>query len=189
VETALPTGNIIGAGTGSSFLGLTYLAEGNAARAVELCRFGRDHITAAGGTWTFSMIGSHLADALLANGEVDEALRVAEETIKVIDGGEHWGEVYLFTALGRIHARRRALLDARRAFQRAMDVAEQQKSPVFQAKARFAMGLFLLSQGERDAGLAELARAQEGFAALAMYWHLARVLAVLGGADDIGPCP
>jgi serine/threonine protein kinase/tetratricopeptide (TPR) repeat protein len=189
VDTALPIGNVIGAGTASSFLGLTYLAEGDAARAVELCRFGRDHITAAGGTWTFSMIGSHLADALLASGEVDEARRVAEETIPVVDGGEHWGEVYLFTALGRIHARRGDRGEARIAFARAIDVAERQKSPVFEAKARLAMGIFLLSIGEREAGLADVTRARAGYEALGMYWHLARALAVLGGAEDVGPCP
>jgi tetratricopeptide (TPR) repeat protein len=189
LETSGQAGNIVGVGAASSFLGLTYLVEGDARRAVELCRLGREHIAATGGTWTFSMSGSFLAESLLALGEVEEALRVAEETVLVVDGGEHWGEVYLYTALGRIHARRGDAAEARRAFERAIRVSELQKSPVFEAKSRLASGAFLLSIGEQEAGLRELVRAQKAFESLGMYWHLARALAILGGSNDVGPCP
>lgn len=176
VAAARPAGNIIGAGTGSGFLGLTYLMEGDARRAVELCRFGRHHIAAAGGTWTFSMIGSFLAEALLAAGEVDEALHVALETVPIVEGGERWGEAFLHTALGRIHAARGDRAEAKRSFERAIEVSRAQKSPVFEASSRLWLGAFLLSIGEREAGLAEIALARGAFELFGMRWHLARAL-------------
>jgi tetratricopeptide (TPR) repeat protein len=186
-RAARPAGNIIGAGTGSGFLGLTYLMEGDARRAVELCRFGRHHIAAAGGTWTFSMIGSFLAEALLAVGEVDEALQVALETVPIVDGGERWGEAFLHTALGRIHAARGDRAEARRAFERAIEVSRGQKSPVFEASSRLWFGAFLLSIGDREAALAELALARRDFELFNMRWHLARALAEAEAGGKGGP--
>lgn len=190
VESSLAVRNVSGAGTGSSFLGLTYLAAGDARRAVELCTFGRDHIAKAGGTWTFSMVGAHLAEALLASGEPEAALRVAEETVPVIDAGERWGESCLHLAMGRIHARLGNAERALQSFGKALRAAEeQQKSPTFTAKVHLATGAFHLAAGARAEGTALALRALSMFEALGMPWYAERARALLGGTLDISPCP
>jgi tetratricopeptide (TPR) repeat protein len=172
--------NVIGVGTGSSFLGLTYLAEGDARRAVDLCRFARDHIAAAGGTWTFSMIGTHLTEALLAAGDADAALRTAEETRSVVEGGERWGESCLYIAKGRVHAR----------LEKALSVAAvDQRSPTFTAKANLALGAFLLDVDEPDQGRPLVEAARASLAALGMSWYVARADKLLAGTPCPTPCP
>lgn len=188
------TGDVIGTGTGSSFLGLCHLVEGDTERALALSRFGRDQIRAAGGTWTFSMIGSHLVEALTWAGDFDGAQREADITLEVIDSGERWGESPLTVALGRLHACRGDRDQARRWFDRAIAVAEEQRARPFLAKARLALAAFLLDGDEADRPAAvealHLARlAEEGFAAMGMAWYIARARTLLAGSRSLGPCP
>jgi serine/threonine protein kinase/predicted ATPase len=182
------TGDIIGTGTGSSFLGLVHLAEGDAARALEFSRFGRDHIKAAGGTWTFTMIGAHLAEALAWTGDLDGALQEAKAALQIMTTGERWGESCLAVALGRVHARRGELDEARAWFQGAIKVGEQQQARPFVAKARLALGAFLRQIGEEGA-VDELRLAEEAFRTLGMPWYLAKTRALLAGNLEVGPCP
>jgi len=185
VEISKQTGDVIGAGTGSSFRGLVALAEGDAARALELCRFGRDHIAKTGGTMTFTMIGTHTAMAQLLSGEVDAALKTAKETLPILETGERWGESCLYVTLGHIHAKRREMTEARGWFQKALTVAEAQKGKPFEAKARLALGSFLRDAGEPQ-GMEELAKARALFDQLKMGWYRDRAEALLDG-EQVGP--
>lgn len=189
LEIARHDQNIIGTGTGSSFLGLSCLAEGDARRAVELCRFGWDYIARAGGTWTLSMVGTHLAEALLASGEPGAALAFARETLVVVKAGERWGEACLHLTTARIHERLGDAEAARGMFALALQVAEEQRSPTFAAKVHLGTGAFLLRSGDGPEGTALIERALASFDALAMPWYAARARARLGGSLEIDPCP
>jgi tetratricopeptide (TPR) repeat protein len=188
IEISKQTGDVIGAGTGSSFRGLVALAEGDAAKAVELCRFGREHIAKTGGTMTFTMIGTHLASALLAAGDVEGALKTAKDSLPVLETGERWGESCLYVTLGHIHTRRKEMSEARSYFQKALAVAEGQKGRPFEAKARLALGAFLRDAGEVPAGMEELSKARALFDQLKMGWYRDRAEALLDG-EQVGPCP
>ncbi|HYV49653.1 MAG TPA: protein kinase [Myxococcaceae bacterium] len=185
IEISKQTGDVIGAGTGSSFRGLVALAEGDATRALELCRFGRDHIAKTGGTMTFTMIGTHTAMAQLLSGEVDAALKTARETLPILETGERWGESCLYVTLGHIHAKRREMNEARGWFQKALAVAEAQKGKPFEAKARLALGAFLRDAGESH-GMEELSKARALFDQLKMGWYRDRAEALLDG-EQVGP--
>ena len=188
IEISKQTGDVIGAGTGSSFRGLVALAEGDAARAIELCRFGREHIARTGGTMTFTMIGTHLAEALLASGDVEGALKTARESLPVLETGERWGESCLYVTLGHIHQKRREHAEAKGWLQKAIAVAEGQKGKPFEAKARLAYGAFLRDTGEAQAGLEELGKARTLFDQLKMGWYRDRAESLLDG-EQMGPCP
>lgn len=188
VEDARRDNNVIGAGTGSSFLGAAYLAQGNAARAVELCKFGRNHIASAGGTWTFSMVGTQLAEALLANGEADRAREVALETQKVVDAGERWGEVWLHVVKGRIFEHFDESMAALQSFDKAVEVALNQKNVIFEAKAYLAKGTLLIRLGRVDEGRELVESARHSFETMNMRWHAERAKAVLAGDTSIFTC-
>jgi tetratricopeptide (TPR) repeat protein len=183
------TGDVIGTGTGSSFLGLCHLAEGDVRGAVDLIRFGRDHIRAAGGTWTFTMLGAHLAEALTWSGRLDEAMAEVRAAQAVMATGERWGESGLAVAQGRIHARRGERAEALAWFRKAVEVAEDQQAGLFVAKARLALGAFLRQIGEENEAVAELRRAEVAFAAMGMPWYRAKARALLAGETEVGPCP
>lgn len=185
IEISKQTGDVIGAGTGSSFRGLVALAEGDATRALELCRFGRDHIAKTGGTMTFTMIGTHTAMAQLLSGEVDAALKTARETLPILETGERWGESCLYVTLGHIHSKRREPSEARGWFQKALAVAEAQKGRPFEAKARLALGAFLRDTGDPQ-GMEELSKARALFDQLKMGWYRDRAEALLDG-EQVGP--
>ncbi|HEY8208732.1 MAG TPA: protein kinase, partial [Myxococcaceae bacterium] len=187
IEISKQTGDVIGAGTGSSFRGLVALAEGDASRAIELCRFGKDHIAKTGGTMTFTMIGTHTALAQLLSGDVEAALKTAKETLPVLETGERWGESCLYVVLGHIHAKKREMNEARGYFQKALAVAEAQKGKPFEAKARLALGAFLRDAGEPQ-GMEELSKARALFDQLKMGWYRDRAEAFLDG-EQVGPLP
>lgn len=175
IEECLRLGNVIGAGTGSSFLGLSYLVQGNLDEALRRIRFGREHIQKAGGTWTFSMIGSHLGEALLQSGDLAAAAQIAEETLAVVTAGERWGEVRLYTVLARLHAQRGDGAGARLWFERAITAGESQQSPMFTAQARLEYAEFLFSHEDRPGAERELAAARPIFTSMQMPIALARV--------------
>jgi tetratricopeptide (TPR) repeat protein len=181
LEIARRERNVIGTATGSSFLGMTYLADGNALRAVELCTFGRNHIASTGATVTLSMIGSHLAEALLANDQPESALEVARETQRVIDAGERWGEAWLYIAMGRIYARIGDVEAALRSFDRANEAAEAQKNVVFAALSRLAKGAFLLQRGDTSSAKPLLEHALAEFVKMGMPWYADRSRSLLEG--------
>ncbi len=185
VEEAKRDNNVIGTGTGSSFLGVTYLAQGDTARAVELCSYGRNHIAKAGGTWTFSMIGTQLAEALLANGDAERAQEVAEETQKVIDAGERWGEVWLHIVRARIHEHFGQTDAAIQRYEKASEVAGTQKNVIFGAKAQLGKGALLMRLGLVEEGKTIVENARDAFDSMLMPWHAARASAVLAG--DLTP--
>jgi tetratricopeptide (TPR) repeat protein len=189
LEWARTDDNVIGTGTGTSFLGLTYLAEGDARRAVELIQFARDYIGRTGGTWTFSMIGAHLAEALLGNGDAAAALAVVRETLPVLEAGERWGQSCLELAAGRVKARLGDGDGARESFERALSTAELQESPTFAAKALLGTGAFMLRSGRTEEGTSAVARALSSFEELGMPWYAGRAQALLGGTLDESPCP
>jgi tetratricopeptide (TPR) repeat protein len=135
------------------------------------------------------MIGAHLAEALTWAGNLEEAMGEAKAGLDVMATGERWGESCLAVAIGRIHARRGEREEARRWFARAISVGEEQQSPPFVAKARLALGAFLVQIGERGPAEEELRRAEQAFAALGMPWYLGKTRALLAGETEIGPCP
>jgi tetratricopeptide (TPR) repeat protein len=189
LEVARTDDNVIGTGTGTSFLGLTYLAEGDARRAVELIRFARDYIARTGGTWTFSMIGAHLAEALLGSGDATAALDVVRETLPVLEAGERWGQSCLELAAGRIKARLGDAAGALDSFEKALSTAELQESPTFAAKALLGTGAFMLGSGRTADGRSAVERALTSFEELGMPWYAGRARELLGGTLGETPCP
>jgi tetratricopeptide (TPR) repeat protein len=189
LETTRNEDNVIGTGTGTSFLGLTYLAEGDVRRAVELIRFARDYIARTGGTWTFSMIGAHLAEALLGTGDAAAALDVVRETLPVLEAGERWGQSCLELAAGRVKARLGDVEGARESFAKALATAELQESPTFAAKALLGSGAFMLRSGQTNEGTSAVERALASFEELGMPWYAGRARTLLEGTLDDSPCP
>jgi tetratricopeptide (TPR) repeat protein len=180
------TGDAVGIGTGSSFLGLTLLMQGEVEKAVELCRSGQEKIADGGGTWTFTMICAHFIEALLAAHQLDLALAQESLAKKALETGERWGESSLYVALGHLRVAQDEEALALECFARAISVAEEQNARPFAAKARLARGVYLASripqQSRRD-----LEAARDAFERLGMRSHQKCAADALAG-KRVSPC-
>jgi tetratricopeptide (TPR) repeat protein/predicted Ser/Thr protein kinase len=170
LDRAKRTGDNVGIGTGSSFLGLTYLVGGDVKKAVELCRSGQDRIADGGGTWTFTMICAHYIESLLAADSIDLALAQEALARKALETGERWGESCLYVAFGHLAAAQSDERTALECFGKAIAAAEEQKARPFLAKALLARGVYCANRGEGK-GRDDLESARGWFEELAMVHH------------------
>jgi tetratricopeptide (TPR) repeat protein len=165
------TGDTVGVGTGSSFLGLAHLALGDVDKAVELCRSGQQTIADGGGTWTFTMICAHYIEALLAAKQLDLALAQEALAKKVLETGERWGESCLYVAFAHLCEAQGDGPRALGCFARAIEAADEQGARPLSAKALLARGIYLAEMGEEQRARRDLEGAREAFERLAMRNH------------------
>jgi serine/threonine protein kinase/tetratricopeptide (TPR) repeat protein len=181
LEHSKRTGDGVAIGTGSSFLGLTYLMEGNVEKAVDLCRAGLREIADRGSTWTFTMICAHIIESLLASGQLERAEEHEALGNKALETGERWGQAPLAVAFAHLRAARGREEGALEWFDKAISVAGEQGALPFLAKGLLARGLYLAERGHLVRSRQDLEMASDLFSRLGMTFYLQSATEALAG--------
>ncbi|MGH7925505.1 MAG: adenylate/guanylate cyclase domain-containing protein, partial [Candidatus Binatus sp.] len=114
---------------------------------------------------TRSMYGSMLAEACAAVGQIDEAIRVLDESLPFAQTEEHYYEAELNRQRGELLLKRgnteRAA--AEDSFRKAIDIARRQSAKSWELRATSSLARLLAKQGKRDDARAMLAEIYNWF--------------------------
>lgn len=152
-----PPDDHLGRAAGSSLLGIAYWSAGNLAAAFQAWSAGKNGLQRAGHIADMLGVSIALADILVVQGHLGQAMQTCEQALQLARGGQVLrGTADMHAGLGELHRERNDLDAARQHLSKSQELGERAGLPQHPYRWRVAMARLRQDEGDLDGAVALL---------------------------------